>query len=121
MSYLKGEYKGDTSVDTMHTLAAYIYTKDTTGRLRTRAILCHIYHQALHDNWFEARDLLLMSHLQEAIQHSDPPTQVKQTLRQSHKLSVSFNTNFAFLDYVQPGHGPVGDLCFSARIHSRRP
>lgn len=60
----------------MQRLAGYIYAKDTTDRLRTRAILCHIYHHALHDNWFEARDLILMSHLQEVIQHSDPPTQV---------------------------------------------
>lgn len=47
-----------------------------TDRLRTRAILCHIYHHALHDNWYEARDLMLMSHLQDSIQHSDPPTQI---------------------------------------------
>merc|ERR1739844_398664 len=43
---------------------------------RTRAILCHIYHHAIHDNWFEARDLMLMSHLQDSISHSDPPTQI---------------------------------------------
>merc|ERR1711881_201046 len=43
---------------------------------RTRAILCHIYHHAIHDNWYEARDLMLMSHLQDSISHSDPPTQI---------------------------------------------
>merc|ERR1711997_152184 len=52
------------------------YAKDSTDRLRTRAILCHIYHHAIHDNWFEARDLMLMSHLQDSISHSDPPTQI---------------------------------------------
>lgn len=65
-----------TSVNVMEKLCRYIYAKDNTDRLRTRAILSHIYHHALHDNWFQARDLLLMSHLQENIQHSDPPTQV---------------------------------------------
>lgn len=65
-----------TSVDEMEKLCRYIYAKDNTDRLRTRAILCHIYHHAMHDNWFQARDLLLMSHLQESIQHSDPPTQI---------------------------------------------
>lgn len=60
----------------MENLCKYIYDKDATDRLRTRAILCHVYHHALHDNWFQARDLVLMSHLQETIQHSDPPTQV---------------------------------------------
>lgn len=65
-----------TSVDEMEKLSRYIYAKDQTDRLRTRAILCHIYHHALHDNWFQARDLLLMSHLQENIHHSDPSTQI---------------------------------------------
>lgn len=60
----------------MEKLCKYIYTKDNTDRLRTRAILSHIYHHALHDNWFQARDLMLMSHLQETIQHSDPSTQI---------------------------------------------
>lgn len=64
----------------MQRLAGYIYAFDTTDRLRTRSILCHIYHHALHDNWFEARDLILMSHLQEVIQHSDPTTQVSLTI-----------------------------------------
>uniref|UniRef100_A0A1L8DS53 Eukaryotic translation initiation factor 3 subunit C n=1 Tax=Nyssomyia neivai TaxID=330878 RepID=A0A1L8DS53_9DIPT len=65
-----------TSLDEMERLCRYIYAHDNTDRLRTRAILCHIYHHALHDNWFQARDLVLMSHLQETIQHSDPPTQI---------------------------------------------
>lgn len=70
-------YKFDPkSVDEMEKLCRYIYAKDNTDRLRTRAILCHIYHHAMHDNWFQARDLLLMSHLQENIQFSDPPTQI---------------------------------------------
>ena len=60
----------------MQRLCEFIYTKDITDRLRTRAILCHIYHHALHDRWFQARDLMLMSHLQDNIQHSDVPTQV---------------------------------------------
>lgn len=60
----------------MDRLCKFIYTKDSTDRIRTRAILCHIYHHALHDRWYEARDLMLMSHLQDSVQHSDIPTQV---------------------------------------------
>eukprot|EP00745_Piridium_sociabile_P042388 TRINITY_DN85371_c0_g1_i1.p1 TRINITY_DN85371_c0_g1~~TRINITY_DN85371_c0_g1_i1.p1 ORF type:complete len:942 (-),score=320.40 TRINITY_DN85371_c0_g1_i1:456-3281(-) len=60
----------------MDKLCKFIYAKDSTDRLRTRAILCQIYHHALHDRWFKARDLMLMSHLQDNIQHSDVPTQI---------------------------------------------
>uniref|UniRef100_U5EZ45 Eukaryotic translation initiation factor 3 subunit C n=1 Tax=Corethrella appendiculata TaxID=1370023 RepID=U5EZ45_9DIPT len=74
----KGQLPADfhTSVDEMEKLCRFIYAKDQTDRLRTRAILSHIFHHALHDNWFQARDLVLMSHLQETIHHSDPPTQI---------------------------------------------
>jgi len=66
----------ETSSDMIDRLCKYIYSKDNTDRLRTRAILCHIYHQAIHDNWFAARDLMLMSHLQDSVHHSDPVTQI---------------------------------------------
>lgn len=60
----------------MERLCKYIYAKDRTDRIRTCAILCHIYHHALHSRWYQARDLMLMSHLQDNIQHADPPVQV---------------------------------------------
>merc|ERR1719150_3569458 len=66
----------ETSSDMLDRLCKYIYSKDNTDRLRTRAILCHIYHNAIHDNRFAARDLMLMSHLQDTVHHSDPVTQI---------------------------------------------
>ena len=47
-------------------------------RVRTRAVLCHIYHHALHDRWVPARDLMMMTHLQENIVYADVPTQVRR-------------------------------------------
>lgn len=72
----KLELIGETSLDIMDKLCKYIYANDITDRIRTQAILCHIYHHALHDNWFEARDLMLMSQLQYNIQRADIPLHV---------------------------------------------
>ncbi len=48
---LQGEIpaKEETSLQVMDRLCKYIYAKDSTDRLRTQAILCHIYHHAIHD------------------------------------------------------------------------
>ena len=66
----------DTSLDVMEKLCKYIYANDKSDRIRTQAMLYHIYHHALHDNWYQARDLMLMSHLQHNINKSDIPLQI---------------------------------------------
>ncbi|XP_061088244.1 eukaryotic translation initiation factor 3 subunit C isoform X2 [Conger conger] len=70
------ESEGEDSAVVMDRLCKFIYSKDRTDRIRTCAILCHIYHHALHSRWYQARDLMLMSHLQDNIQHADPPVQI---------------------------------------------
>ena len=44
--------------------------------LKTRAMLCHIYSCALHNEYYRARDMLLMSHIQESIHNADVSTQI---------------------------------------------
>ena len=63
----------------MDRLCKFVYTNGT-DRIRTRAMLCQIFHHAKHDRWYEARELMLISHLQETIQHSDILTQVSTKL-----------------------------------------
>ncbi|XP_071502377.1 eukaryotic translation initiation factor 3 subunit C-like [Diadema antillarum] len=70
------EKKEESSLELMSRMCKYIYSKDTTDLIRTRTMLCHIYHYAIHDRWYTARDLMLMSHLQQTIQFSDIPTQI---------------------------------------------
>lgn len=45
-------------------------------RIRARALLCHVYHMALHDDYRRARDTVLMSHTQDTIQKTDISTQI---------------------------------------------
>ncbi|VDN51587.1 unnamed protein product [Dracunculus medinensis] len=66
----------ESSIDLMERLCKEVYSRDETKRLRQRAMLCQIYHLALHDKWHQARDLMLMSHLQSTVDHSDMSTQI---------------------------------------------
>ncbi|KAI0645893.1 eukaryotic translation initiation factor 3 subunit 8 [Trametes meyenii] len=59
----------------IHSLCVHLY-KSGNSLLRTRAMLCHIYHYALHNDFHTARDMLLMSHLQESIHNADVATQI---------------------------------------------
>jgi len=65
----------ETSLQVMDRLCRFIYVNDS-DRLKPRAMLCHIYHYALHDDWYKARDLMLMSHLAEKVHSLDPSTQI---------------------------------------------
>ncbi|ORX71172.1 hypothetical protein DL89DRAFT_221993 [Linderina pennispora] len=61
--------------DGTHMLCAFLY-QNAEPLLRTRAMLMHIFNHALHKRYYVARDLLLMSHLQENVQQADVNTQV---------------------------------------------
>ncbi|KAF9501962.1 eukaryotic translation initiation factor 3 subunit 8 [Pleurotus eryngii] len=67
--------KQDSSSGLIHVLCVYLY-KAGNSLLRTRAMLSHIYHHALHNDFHSGRDMLLMSHLQESIHSADVATQI---------------------------------------------
>ncbi|CDQ83998.1 unnamed protein product [Oncorhynchus mykiss] len=90
------ESEGEDSAFIMDRLCKFIYAKDRTDRIRTCAILCHIYHHALHSRWYQARDLMLMSHLQDNIQHADPPVQLIRILIKNQWLSRNQTNTLIF-------------------------
>ncbi|KZV86718.1 hypothetical protein EXIGLDRAFT_680692 [Exidia glandulosa HHB12029] len=59
----------------VHSQCVFLY-KNGDSLLRTRAMLCHIYHYALQNKFHTARDMLLMSHLQDSIHNADVGTQI---------------------------------------------
>lgn len=61
--------------DLVHLLCVFIYQSDAP-LLRARAVLAHVFNHAMHSRFHQARDLLLMSHLQDTIQHADVATQI---------------------------------------------
>lgn len=60
----------------MDQLCKKVYSMKNAMLQRQRALLCQIYHHSLHDRWDKAKELLLMSHIQTIIDHSEASAQV---------------------------------------------
>lgn len=45
-------------------------------RSKARALLCTVYHKALHDDFYAARDMFLISHIQDTVDKMDVKTQI---------------------------------------------
>ncbi|KAI9758862.1 MAG: Translation initiation factor 3 subunit c [Chaenotheca gracillima] len=68
--------RGNTDAsELVRTLCTYLYER-SEGIIRARAMLCNIYFLALHEQYYRARDMMLMSHLQETIGSFDVNTQI---------------------------------------------
>ncbi|KAK3374854.1 eukaryotic translation initiation factor 3 subunit 8 N-terminus-domain-containing protein [Podospora didyma] len=59
----------------LNVLCNYLF-ENSDGIIRARAMLCQIYFLALHDQYYQARDMMLTSHLQENIANFDITTQI---------------------------------------------
>jgi hypothetical protein len=59
----------------VQTFAMFLY-KHADDRTRMRALLFHVYFLSIHNRYAEARDLLLMSHVQDGINEVDIQTRI---------------------------------------------
>ena len=63
------------TLSTVLSLCGSIYTNGNE-RQKVRALLCHIYWLAIHNEYTKARDLMLQSHIQDALSSIDISSQV---------------------------------------------
>lgn len=89
-------------------LCTYVY-KHASDRSRTRGMLCHIYHHALHDRFLEAKDLLLMSHLQDTISDANDTS----TMILFNRMMVTLGLAAFRLGKIWDAHQCLSDICSS--------
>lgn len=67
----------DESTDNLLDSLASVLYKQSNSTYRKKAMLLHIYYYAFNNQYYKARDMFLMSHLQSTIHTSDPSIQIQ--------------------------------------------
>ncbi|EEC45299.1 predicted protein, partial [Phaeodactylum tricornutum CCAP 1055/1] len=92
--------------EVMSRLSSFVY-KHGTDQAKTRAVICQIYHLALHDHFLDARDLLLMSHLQETIYNVGDVS----TMVMFNRMMVTLGMCAFRLGRISDAHQCLSEIC----------
>ncbi|KAA1086443.1 Translation initiation factor 3 subunit c [Puccinia graminis f. sp. tritici] len=98
------------SSELIHALCAYLYKTDNS-LLQTRAALCQIFNYGLHDEYYRARDLLLMLHLQETVHGADVGTQIMY-----NRTVVQLGLSAFRLGLIKESQSILQDIFASQRV-----
>lgn len=93
----------------MEDLCNFIYMHGS-DRSRTRALLCSVYHKSLHDKYYQARDLFLISHIQDTIDKADTKTQILY-----NRTIVTLGLSAFRLGLIKQAHDCLAGIC-SGRV-----
>ncbi|KAL8963974.1 MAG: hypothetical protein Q9183_004801, partial [Haloplaca sp. 2 TL-2023] len=93
----------------VQTLSTYLF-KNSADIIRARAYLCQVYYFALHNQYYRARDMLLMSHLQENISNFNINTQILFNRTLVQVGLCAFRANL-----VYEAQNTLQDICGSGR------
>ncbi|KAH9961617.1 eukaryotic translation initiation factor 3 subunit 8 [Russula dissimulans] len=94
----------------IHALCVHLY-RSGNSVLRTRAMLSHIYHHALHNDFYTARDMLLMSHLQETVYSMDVGTQILYNRAVVQLGLCAFRSGL-----IKEAQSTLQDICGTQRV-----
>jgi len=93
------------SSETLERLCQFIF-KYGVDRTKTRALLCFVHHHALHDRYYRARDMLLISHIQDTIDKTDIGTQIIY-----NRVLVTLGLCAFRLGLIQKAHECLSGIC----------